>query len=163
MKTKKIISLIALFAVTLTILIGCAADPIQADLDNYFENQTKDVFALEITVLNSLNSVTGENAPDNVTLAKKLEEEILVNSNSLLEKAKAITVQTEELRAIHEKYILALTTQNEAIKLLLSAAENDDFDGATVANTKLIESNTQNTLYKTEMNTFAKDYGWKID
>lgn len=162
MKKKKIISVIAVFAIVLAMLTGCGSDPVKDDLTNYITKQMPAATELGKSITSGFNSVAAANYIDDKTMLLKLKDEVIPNSNKLIETAKAITSKTKELGAIHEKYVAAITKQNSGFTMLQTALEKSDADMAKKANDLLIEADTQSKNYVAEVNAFAKEHGMEI-
>jgi len=163
MKKTKIISTIALFAITLTMLAGCGTDPVQDDITDYINNQMPAVAILEGNVNKSFNSVIGDKYVDDPTMLKKIKDEVIPNSNKLIEKAKAVTVKTPELKILHAKYIAAKVAENSALIMIQTALENGDGDMVKKSNDLIIQAGKQAIDYVAEVNAFAKDHGLEVE
>jgi len=160
MKKNKIIIAFAILTMALTILTGCATDPIDTDLTNYYENQIPALTELENSVMTAFNSVVEENFVDDQTLILKLKNDVIPNSNNLVEQSKAVTTETEELKAIHEKFTASLVTENSAFTTMLEGLENRDKDLVTKGNDLLTESHVQFQAFSTALDALAKEHGW---
>jgi hypothetical protein len=151
-------------ALVLTLFAGCASDPAEDDINNYFQNEMVNVIELETSVTSSFNSAVEENYVDDATLLVKLKEEVVPNSNQLIEAAQAVVTETEELGAIHAKYVESKMTQNEGLVMLLNVIENDlGTEMATQANDLLLASQAQLEIYDTELFAFAGEHGIEME
>jgi|GEM_PF-2176614 len=162
MKVKKLLSVITLFALSLTMLAGCGSDPIQDDLDNYFEDKMPAIYAEEDSITEALGLATTDNYTDDATLIATLTNEIIPQSDALVAKVTAVTTDTDELTAVHAKYIEAMTTVNTSIKALLSGIELGDTAMIDEASLSLADAATQNDDYAASLNALGKDYGWQV-
>ncbi len=164
MKKKEILNVMALSALTFTLFSGCGSDSAEEDLTSYITEQMPDITDMENTVTSGSNSVLGKKYVDDQTLLLKLKDDVIPNSDELIEKAKAVTTQTEKLSAIHKKYIEAMITQNKGFTMLLKALEQDsNIEMAEDANKLLKEADAQTQNYETELEAFAEDNGLVIE
>jgi len=159
MKLKKIVLLLAVILVFSSILAACGTDAIGKDLINYSNVQLPTIVDLEKSVSDDFASVTGKNYTDDATMAAKLKDFIIPNSDALIKKAEAIKPTTDEVNTVHGKYLAAVKTQNEAFILYLDAIEKVDAAKVQVANDKLKEATTLSDKYNVAVKALGADHG----
>ena len=121
---KKIVFLIVCF---LWVLAGCS-NPIKEDLLNYINTELPKVAEVETIAIEAYDSVSGDNYEDDYTMYETLTETVIPTYRKLLTGIEGITVRlkTKEVRALNEKYIEAVTTQNNGFALLMNILETQD-------------------------------------
>ena len=170
-KTKQL--LITIFLISSLILLpGCSnnnqdvsinkenttstSTSIPNDLLNYINNELPKIAQVETIVTDGYNNLIEEEYIDNFTIFKILSDSIIPNSRKLIEEAELIQPSTKEVREIHELYINAITQQDSAFTLMLSALENQDYEVLTKANEKLNEGRKAIRDYTYEIESLAK-------
>jgi hypothetical protein len=157
---KKLMSTILILLMCATVLIGCGkTDPVKEDLLNYINKQLPTLVELESKVITEFAANTGINAPDDATLAAKLKDVIIPGADELLSKVKAIVPATEELRKVHNKYIVIVTEQREAFNLLLQAAQKNDLTLVNTINEKLVNADKLVKEYLADLNALKNAHG----
>ena len=142
---------IGLFA----LLLGGSA--VEEDLTEYINEDLKEVKVLHNT-LDELYEAARESDSD-YEFYEMLDEVVIPKSRELIDKAEAVEVETEEVRLLHEKYLSALNTQDQAFTLILAAIENDDYATLTQANEKLDEARRLYREYKAELEALMDEHG----
>lgn len=164
MKKNKIISVIAILAFTFTVLTGCGSDPIAEDVINYINIQMPTIAELEDSFLTSLDSMAENEDMDIPTLILSLKDEIIPNCDKLIEGAKKIIPETEEVAALHDKYIEAMTKQNSGFVKMKEGLE-DNINNETVeqGGTIVDEGNAEYTAYVDELDALATEHGVELE
>ncbi len=163
MKIKRTVKIIALLALCMTMLFSCAVNPLVIDLDSYFENKLPALTELGESVKNKFDSITGNDAIDDAALIAALENEIIPDSDELLEKAKAVATSTEELTTVHSIFIDAMATQNSGYKKMLAAVKQNNTEMINEAKALIEEAQSKYDIFVSELNALAGEYGWKIE
>ncbi|MBQ7383804.1 MAG: hypothetical protein IJV72_03325, partial [Clostridia bacterium] len=94
---------------------------------------------------------------DDETMYAFLLESVIPKSRELVEKAESISVETEEVRKIHELYLSAINQQNQAFTIMLSALESGDFETIALANEKLDEARASMREHNAALENLAKE------
>ncbi|MBE6694028.1 MAG: hypothetical protein E7589_04620 [Ruminococcaceae bacterium] len=152
---------IAVAAVILAIVLFGGEDAVQSDLLDYINNDMTDVSALDSDVVDLYNKA--KNSVNDYTMYQILCDEVIPKSKELIEKAEAVEIGTDEVKAAHELYLDAINKQNQALTLMLSALENQDYTVLTQANEKLDESRRLMRDYESELKALAKEHDVEIN
>lgn len=155
----KLIALILALVFGIIFLSGCGSDPIQEDLINYSNVGLVSVAEIESKVVDGYDSVSGDNYTDDITVYNKLIDEVIPNSLKLIDKAEAIEIKTEDVRAVHELYVAAVNTQNSAFTTIVAAIEAQDYDKISAANDKLSEARKGMRDYQAKLKELADEHG----
>lgn len=137
------------------ILLGGDGNEVQEDLLDYMNNDRKEVVILhdEVSALYD-EALTFE---DDETMYAFLIESVIPKSRELVEKAESISVETEEVRKIHELYLSAINQQDQAFTIMLSALESGDFETIALANEKLDEARASMREHNAALENLAKE------
>ena len=144
--------------ICITALAGCGSDPVQDDLINYINNQLPALATLEEKVTSEYQAVNDDSEADDAAFAAKLKDVIIPTATELIAKAKATVPATEEVKNVHNKYIVAVTLQSEAFDILLDAAKKSDGELAKTATAKLKEVERLSKEYIADLETLKKDH-----
>lgn len=131
--------MIALLAMVMAIgmLTGCGSDPVAAELEKFLNtdmiavNEKYEDLKAEMAKWSSLES--------DAEMIDSIKNIVLPNINDSLDLLSKIELQTEEVKAIKEKYKKMLDTYQEGYQGMLSAAEASDEAGVEAASAKLEE------------------------
>jgi len=160
-RTKYIAFFLVLFLISLS-LFGCSSDPVRQDLYNYAYKELPKITALYSKIEREYESVSGENYTDDKTISNAIKNVIVPQSLSLIDAAKAIVLTTEEVKAVHEKLITVINTQNSALNILLSAHETQDYDKIALANEKLETAKKYMSDYIADVYALGKSHKVKL-
>ena len=147
---KRLISIIITMLLTLS-LIGCSGSKEKNELLNYIDTDMAEYEVLETQIINSMNSIISQK------LDNDMLKELATNTMNLtiLLNDKAVkcsyTLESKELKDIHEKYIEYTNSLLSAFSMLSSAIQTND--------TSLIDSATKKFE---EADTVAQDYLGKL-
>ena len=151
-------------ATTLTVILVIALfacqDNVQDDLLDYINNDVTEVGQLEDEVIALYEKA--RNSGNDYTMYQILKNEVIPKSQELISKAEAIEVETEEVKEVHELFLDAINKEKQALTLMLSALENQDYTVMTQANEKLHESRRLKREYKASINKLAEEHNVEI-
>ncbi len=149
---KKVIAIISTLLLSITMLIGCGSSSdsvsVSKDLINYNNNLMPALITLDTKITKDFTDQVGSSSNTNETLAAKLKDVIIPESNDLIAKANAIATETEDVQNLHAKYIAEVTEQGEGFALLLQAVQNNDTKIEDSANAKVEDSMKLLTEYE---------------
>jgi DNA repair ATPase RecN len=139
-------------------MTGCKGDPVKDDIMGYSKSgiPTFNKFTAEIT--KKMNDL--QNAPKKDEFINK---EVVPQFKDFKEKMGAIKPATKELQEIHDTYVTALTSGEEAIKMLAKAVEKQDQKLFKTAGDKIDALSLAEDKYKKDFNELAKKHGVKIE
>ena len=144
------------------ILSGCFSDPVQDDLLVYLNEELAAISHLEKEALTAYESVTGVNYTSDQELYDTLKFEVIPTYQEFSTKLEAITVETEELREIHEGYINAVNLQYNAFVKVTIALEELDLGKIEEANSMLDEARTLLRDFKYNIEQLAKEHDVRL-
>jgi len=155
MKKGMILSVCFLLA-----LVGCS-NPIKEDLLNYINNELPKVVETENTVIAKWDSVSGANYTDDYTMHETLTETIIPTYREFLTAMESITLRlkTKEVRALNEKYVEAVSTQNNAFILLQNILETQDSSKLSDFNERLDKGRKLIREWQVEIQDLCKNNG----
>ena len=162
MKKFKTLSLLPVIIIISILLIGCV-DSVLSDLENYIENQMPVITSTEEEVTNKFNSELNNKCSGDDSLLQTLNEIIIPESDKLIEAAKAVELQTDELKKVHEIYIDAMITQNQGFKKLAEAiTDNSDKALAEEANAIFKKADDLSDTYVNMLHELANEHGYEF-
>lgn len=129
-------NLIIIGALILSLGLTACSDPVQDDLINYINVELPKISDLEDGVVEGYGSVSGENFIDDYTTYTELSDNVIPLSLELIDEAESLSLETKEVREIHEKLIESYTTNQSAMELLIAAIDSEDYNLITQANEK---------------------------
>ncbi|MBY7739485.1 hypothetical protein [Paenibacillus polymyxa] len=159
----KKISIFMLVLCCFSILAACSTDPVKKDLITYVNDGMLPLTQDEKAVTEKYESVTGDNFTDDETLYNTLRDDIIPEYTKYLDKVEAVKTETPEVRAVHETYIKAVSTQKEALITMIDALEKGDLNLINESNTKLSEGKKLFRDFGEQVNTLAKEHDVKIN
>ncbi|RWZ58556.1 hypothetical protein EQV77_06205 [Halobacillus fulvus] len=153
---KKVISLL-MFTL---ILSGCTlfASDLQKSFMDYVNEDLKPVGELEDEAITKLNSVWGENYTNDATLGTALEEEIIPTYQEVVDELKAIELEPEELKEIHQQFISGAESQLAGFETALEAIKVQDATMIEEANQLVMEGQAEIEEYKQNMQNLADEH-----
>lgn len=154
----KKLSVFMLVLCCFSILAACSTDPIKKDLITYVNDGVLPLAQDEKAITEKYESVTGDKYTDDVTLYNTLRDDIIPEYTKYLDKVEAVKTETPEVRAVHETYIKAVSTQKEAFITMVDALEKQDLNLINESNTKLSEGKKLFRDFGEQLNTLAKEH-----
>ena len=158
--TVFILSLLLLFN-----LVGCGNRQKQEALLNYINVDLAELSEMETAFTESYGSVTGDNYTNDYVLYEELTNITSTLARKLNDKAVELveTIEDEEILEVHKKYMKFASNNLNAINLILSAVENQDYSQVSLANEKLNEATTIGIDFRKELNSLAEKYNVVIE
>ncbi len=147
---------IAAVVVVVAISLFSGGDAVQDDLLDYLNNDRTEMVELDAEVAELYEKA--QNSANDYTMYEILIDEVIPKSKELIKEAESIDMKTEEVKDVHERYLDAINKQNQALTLLLSALENQDYTALTQANEKLDESRKLMRNYESALTELAKEH-----
>jgi len=140
------------------VLSACFNDPIQDDLMNYVNSEMTTAFELEATAVSAYDQVSGINYTDDVTMYDALVITVIPTYNEFIKELNSVPIDTEELRAVHEKYIEGADLQYNAFVKIVRALETQDPLLIEEANGMLEEARSLLREYQNEIDKLAEEH-----
>ena len=150
------IGAIAVIAIILAIALFSGGDAVQDDLLDYINNDCDEIIELDAEVRDLYEKA--RNSVNDYVMLSVLKNEVIPESQKLIDEAEDIEIETKEVKAVHELYINSLNKQHQAFTLMLAALEDQDYVVVTQANEKLDESRKLMRDYETALKDLAKEH-----
>ncbi len=157
---KKLFTALLTLVMVIGMLAGCGSDPVAEDLEKFINsdmvavNQKYEDLKAEMARWQSLE--------DDAALVVSLKDTVLPNLDQSLELLSKINPQTEEVKAIKDKYKKVLDTYKEGYQGMLSASEAGDEAGLDKATEKLDEAVKLLDEYNQSMEKLAKEKNMEV-
>ncbi len=154
----KKLSVFMLVLCCFSILAACSTDPVKKDLITYVNDGMLPLAQDEKAVTDKYESVTGDKYTDDLTLYNTLKDNIIPEYTKFVDKLEAVKTETPEVRALHETYIKAASTQKEAFITMVDALDKQDLNLVNESNAKLSEGRKLFRDFQEQLNTLAKKH-----
>ena len=165
MRFSKRVSRYGICAVLALALFGCgSSDPVKDEFIDYISNQIPKFAKLESDIVDTFDSVTGENYDNDEQVDKVLDETVLPKCRELLNViVDDISVNTPVMIKLHGLYIEAYDRFFDGYALLRVAIEKGDAEIVSKANEKFSMGRKLQRQWLTGINELKKKYGIAID
>ena len=157
---KKIFALLIMVVMSFTLLTGCS-DPVYDDLENFLNVEMKEVNADYTQVTAEVG--TWETLEDDAAIKKSIDDTLLPLVNGSIEKLKSINPETEEVKAIKDKYVKVMEAYKTGFEALSEGCETQDEATVTAGNDKLVEAVELLDEYNKALEELAKEYGSEVE
>lgn len=157
---KKIFALILTGIIGLSVLTGCAGDPVADEFEKFLNTDMVEVNAKYEDLKTEMNKWDELNDEE---LIASINDVVLPNINDSLDMLSKIELKTDEVKSIKAKYKKMLETYKGAYGLMLTAIENDDEDKVNEASDKLDKGLKQLDDYNNALEKLAKEYDMTIE
>ena len=149
-----------LLCVMLSMLAGCVDKEAQEAVKNYIDTASPVLMEQEQKMLVSFSSVIGTNYTDDSTLCLELVQNTIPMATSLKSTAEGITetITLEELSEAHALYVSYVSEFEEALRMLLTAVDEQDETISAAANEKLNNADRIGKEYRTRLEELKKVY-----
>ena len=135
---KKILALLLMVVMSVTLLSGCGTDPVQADLENFLNVEMTDV---NINY-NRLTEEVGkwETYEDDAQILASINDTLLPLVDASITALKDINPETEEVKAIKDKYVKVMDAYKAAFETLAEGCETQEDETINAGSAKLEEA-----------------------
>ncbi len=157
---KKILALLLMMVMSLTLLTGCS-DPVYDDLENFLNVQMVDVNADYTKITEEVG--TWETFTDDADIKKSIDETLLPLVNGSIEKLKDINPETEEVKAIKEKYVDVMNAYKAGFEALSEGCETQEDATINAGTAKLEEAVELLNEYNKALEDLAEAHGSEIE
>ena len=158
---KKIFALLLMAVMSVTLLAGCGTDPVYEDLSNYLNVEMVEVNADYEKLTAEVG--TWETLEDDAAIKKSIDDTLLPLVNGSLEKLGGINPETEEVKAIKDKYVKMMNAYKAAFEALSEGCETQDEATINTGSEKLEEALELLGEYNTALETLAKEHGSEVE
>jgi hypothetical protein len=125
-------------------------------------NQMQAVSKIQKTYLTLLSDISESADTDVKTVITKIKDEVLPSSDNLIAEAKKIVPATVEVKNLHNKYVAAMTKQNNGLAKMLQGLKNSNNETVTDGSKIITEANAEYALFIKELNALAKAHGLDV-
>jgi hypothetical protein len=146
----------------LLVLAGCGG-PVQDDILNYVNKELKNAQELEDKAVSAYEGVAGANYTDDPTMHDALVNEVIPTYTELIIELESVSIESEELKEIHEIYLSGANLQLNAFEKIKEAIEKQDSNMIEEANQLLEEGRLQIEDYNKKLDELAKENNVEIE
>ena len=158
---KKIFSLLLMVVMSVTLLAGCGTDPVYEDLSNFLNVEMVEVNAEYEKLTAEVG--TWEILEDDIAIKKSIDDTLLPLVNGSLEKLKDINPETEEVKAIKDKYVKVMEAYKAGFEALSEGCETQDEATINAGSQKLEEAVEFLDEYNKALEELAKEHGSEVE
>jgi hypothetical protein len=144
------------------VLAGCGG-PVQDDILNYINKELKTAHELEEKAVSAYESVAGANYKDDATMHDALVNEVIPNYSELINELESVSMESDELKKIHDIYLSGANLQLSAFEKIKEAIEKQDSNMIEEANQLLEEGRLQIEDYNHKLDELAKENNVEIE
>lgn len=144
------------------ILSGCLSNPVQEELLSYLNEELPKITKLEADAITAYESVTGANYSTDQELYNVLLDSVVPTYQEFVDKLEGITLDTEEVRGVHEEYIEGANLQYNAFIKVITALEQQDRAMIEEANVMLDEARKILRDFKYNVEKLASEHNIEL-
>ena len=157
---KKLLALLLMVVMSVTLLAGCS-DPVYDDLENFLNVEMKQVNADYTKITEEVGK--WETYEDDNAIKKSIDDTLLPLVEASLTALKDINPETEEVKAIKDKYVKVMDTYKVAFETLAEGCETQDEATISTATEKLEEAVSLLDEYNKALEELAKEHGSEVE
>jgi len=157
---KKILALLLMVIMSVTLLAGCGTDPVYEDLSNFLNVEMVEVNAEYEKLTAEVG--TWETLEDDAAIKKSIDDTLLPLVNGSLEKLKDINPETEEVKAIKDKYVKMMDAYKAGFEALSEGCETQEEATINAGSQKLEEAVELLDEYNKALEELAKEHGSEV-
>jgi hypothetical protein len=146
----------------LLVLAGCGG-PVQDDILNYINEEMKTAQTLEEKAVSAYEGVAGVNYTDDQTMYDALVNEVIPNYKDLISELETVSIESDELKEVHEIYLSGAKLQLSAFETIMEALEKQDASLVEEANQLLEEGRLKIEDYNDNLDELAKEHNVEIE
>lgn len=157
---KKLLALLLMVVMSFTLLTGCS-DPVYDDLENFLNVEMKQVNADYTKITEEVGK--WESYEDDNAIMASVNDTLLPLVEASLTALKDINPETEEVKAIKDKYVKVMDTYKVAFETLAEGCETQDEATINTATEKLEEAVSLLDEYNKALEELAKEHGSEVE
>lgn len=157
---KKLLALLLMVVMSVTLLAGCS-DPVYDDLENFLNVEMKQVNADYTKITEEVGK--WETYEDDNAIKASVNDTLLPLVEASLTALKDINPETEEVKAIKDKYVKVMDTYKVAFETLAEGCETQDEATISTATEKLEEAVSLLDEYNKALEELAKEHGSEVE
>ena len=157
---KKLTALLLMAVMSFTLLTGCS-DPVYDDLENFLNVEMTEVNADYTKITEEVGK--WEAYGDDAQILASINDTLLPLIESSLTALKDINPETEEVKAIKDKYVKVMDTYKVAFETLAEGCETQDEATINAGSQKLEEAVELLNEYNKALEELAKEHGSEVE
>ena len=157
---KRIFALLLMVVMSVTLLAGCS-DTVYDDLENFLNVEMKQVNADYTKITEEVGK--WETYEDDNAIKASVNDTLLPLVEASLTALKDINPETEEVKAIKDKYVKVMDTYKVAFETLAEGCETQDEATISTATEKLEEAVSLLDEYNKALEELAKEHGSEVE
>ncbi len=158
---KKLLAILLMVVMSVTLLAGCGTDPIQADLENYLNVEMTDVNADYTKITEEVGK--WEEYEDDNGILTSINDTLLPLVEASLTALKDINPETEEVKAIKDKYVKVMDAYKVAFETLAEGCETQEDATINAGTAKLEEAVGLLGEYNKALEELAAEYDLEVE
>ena len=158
---KKTLALILALAMSLTLLTSCASDPVADELEKFVNTDLAEVNPLFQEIVTEAASISEED--DANAMLKSLNETLIPKCDKVSELLSKITLETEEVKALRDKFASAIALYKEGFELYVDGLKTDNVDTVTKGTEKLADGVELINEYNEATTALAEEKGFEYE
>ena len=161
---KKFLGLLLAGVMALS-LAGCGGDDKAEGLVDYINTDIQEAVDIEVEMLESYRSVTGENYTDDLTSYDEIVNNTIVLARELNDELTELSgeIEDEAILEVHKDYMAYASEYLSALGLMISALENQDYAQMSEANEKISNANMYSLEFQSGIKALAEEYGVELN
>lgn len=160
---KKFLTLLLTVIMSVSLLASCG-DPVYDDFENFLNNEMTDVNANYEKI--KAEAATWENLDieaDETALETSISDVLLPIVNDSLEKLGKIEPETDDVKAVKDKYVKVMEAYKAGFDDILAGLQSLDEDKILAGNDEINNAITLLEEYNTALDALAEKVGAKIE
>ena len=157
---KKLFAILLVLVMATALLTGCG-DPVYDDFVNFLNVDMVDVNASYTKITDEV--ATWENIEDDAFLAESISNVLLPLVNDSLASLENINPETEEVKALKEKYVGVMDAYKAGFEALLEGCETQDEATINAGNESLEKGVELLDEYNAALEALAEEHGAEIE
>lgn len=158
---KKALALILTVVMSLTLLTACMSDPVADEFEKFVNVDMVDVNAAFEIVTDEATRIADFESND--ALLKSINETLIPNCEKALDLLSKITLETEEVKALRDKFADAISHYKEGFEYYITGFANNDADTIIKGNDVISEGVELVKAYNDAALALAEEKGFEFE
>lgn len=157
---KKLLALLITVVMSFTLLAGCG-DPVFDDFENYLNVEMKEIN----TNYDAITEETGKwaNMEEDAELVSSLQDILLPTVEDSLNRLKNVTTETEEVKALKDKYVEVMEAYKAGFEDILAGIQAVDEDKMNAGTEKVEKGMELLDEYNEGLEKLAEEFDAEIE
>lgn len=157
---KKIIIGMLTLVMALGMLTGCGPDPVETDFSKFLNENMTDVNANYTKITKECGK--WESLENDEQLISSINDTLLPTVNDSLKKLEEIKPETDEVKALKDKYVKVINAYKDGFESMQKAAKAGDEAGVTAATDKIQKGVELLDDYNKSLESLAKQFDMEV-